>query len=72
MPTIDTTNSSTTLQDIKKYIRTEVFVHKQLSPRTVRTLIELATTAYEIKGVLNARRAAVDFVEGNIFTATNY
>ena len=69
MPTLDTTNSTTTLQSIKQYIRNE---RGELSPEMQRALIQLATTAYEIKGVLNARRAAVDFIKGNIFTAKNY
>ena len=69
MPTLNTTNATTTLQSIKQYIREE---RGQLSPEMQRALIKLATTAYEIKGVLNARRAAVDFIKGNIFTAQNY
>ena len=66
---IDTTNANTTLQSIKVYIREE---RGRLSPEKQRALIQLATTAYEIKGVLNARRAAADFIKGNIFTAQNY
>lgn len=69
MPTIDTTNSNTTLQGIKRYIREK---RGQLSPDEQRAFIKLATIAYEIKGVLNARQAAFDFIKGNIFTAKNY
>ena len=69
MSTLDTTNANTTLQSIKEYIRQE---RGQLSPEMQRALVKLATMAYEIKGVLNARRAASDYIKGNIFTAQNY
>ena len=69
MPTLNTTNANTTLQSIKQYIREE---RGELSPAMQRALIKVAITAYEIKGVLNARRAAADFIKGNIFTAKNY
>ena len=66
---IDTTNANTTLQSIKEYIREE---RGELSPEMQRALVKIATTAYEIKGVLNARIAGASFIRGNIFTAKNY
>ena len=69
MSTLNTTNANTTLQSIKTYIKDE---RGDISPELKRAMITAATIAYEIKGVLNPRRAAVDFVTGNIFTAKNY
>lgn len=69
MSTLNTTNANTTLQSIKTYIKDE---RGNITPQMQRALITTATIAYEIKGVLNPRRAAVDFVTGNIFVAKNY
>lgn len=66
---INTTNANTTLQSIKVYIREE---RGKLSPEMQRALVDLATVAYEIKGVANPRIAGASFIRGNIFTAKNY
>ena len=66
---INTTNANTTLQSIKTYIKEE---KGKITPEMQRALIDLATIAYEIKAVANPRICAASFVQGNIFTASNY